>query len=632
MFQKAPTPLAPTDPTVASQSTESSSGYADKRGQIARMISEKMIGRCTVIFDSECDAAWNVQQHSLQRRLAPTNSEKAKADFLESSCKVDPLFQYEHEIEPHQLERFPVCKRWLLEAEKLLDSVVKEFGSESGFLKASTRRRKAQAAAETGRVDGAGPTMAPMTAEELVQSAEAFLRDCIVSGGAEATDALVQRLTIHFSHRKTRSMSVKGCVLNVPLPITLTKVRANSMWWHELGTHFLRNAINEPQRGRTGSSRNRAPSHVPFGAKGGVTGHLARIAQGRDEERDKQKAKKKGKQVKVKTVSIAKGCQMVVVNKATVRVGRSLDSQEAPCGRLEVGEIVDVLEVVNPASQLPCPYVCTKRAVLRETHDFDSEITGHVEEGEGITALEERQWEGRRRIRCKSGWLSVTSADGESVFFTCTASQPRFSFERGGGIYWVSMAATEGRQLLVPLETVGSGAAGGAEGTKGERVSAHLREKEEHTSEEGTAIVNQYMAEADYRMWRPALMYVAAAKAWELGFVGLWEYLGRWVHSDERKWNICSRVKGGLRDTSRLGGFCRDQAYWAGAVRVLRGRHKIDFGLLHSGRINIDEAMTGDGEGPEVEPLEGAVLPPFLGDLDQYRRQLDQIAAANFLS
>ena len=63
--------------------------------------------------------------------------------------------------------------------------------------------------------------------------------------------------------------------------------------------------------------------------------------------------------------------------------------------------------------------------------------------------------------------------------------------------------------------------------------------------------------------------YVAGSKAWELGFVGLWEYLGRWIDSTDRRWSICARVKGGLRDTAKPGGFCRDQAYWAGAVQVV---------------------------------------------------------------
>jgi hypothetical protein len=64
------------------------------------------------VFASEVDADWNVQAHSLQRRLTATNLEEAKAAFLEDPT-VDPVFKYERDIEPHQLERFPVCKRWV---------------------------------------------------------------------------------------------------------------------------------------------------------------------------------------------------------------------------------------------------------------------------------------------------------------------------------------------------------------------------------------------------------------------------------------------------------------------------------------------------------------------------------------
>ena len=149
-------------------------------------------------------------------------------------------------------------------------------------------------------------------------------------------------------------------------------------------------------------------------------------------------------------------------------------------------------------------------------------------------------------------------------------------------------------------------------------------------------MVNQALAEPGYELVRPALLYVAAAKSWELGFSGLWEYLGRWIDSAERRWNICSRVKGGLRDTSKLGGFCRDQAYWAGAVHYLRKRATLDLRLLHMGRINIDDATVAEGSAPESWPsasldVDDYVLPPFLADLDDYKSKLDAIAAANFL-
>ena len=85
---------------------------AGKRGRTAAAAAQKRVGRASVVFASDVDAEWNVQAHSLQRRLTATNMEEAKAAFLEDPT-VDPVFTYEHGIESHQLERFPVCKRWV---------------------------------------------------------------------------------------------------------------------------------------------------------------------------------------------------------------------------------------------------------------------------------------------------------------------------------------------------------------------------------------------------------------------------------------------------------------------------------------------------------------------------------------
>ena len=53
------------------------------------------------------------------------------------------------------------------------------------------------------------PQTEPMTPEELVASCEAFLSSCQVSGGEEGRQRLVEKLNIHFTHRKTRAMSVR---------------------------------------------------------------------------------------------------------------------------------------------------------------------------------------------------------------------------------------------------------------------------------------------------------------------------------------------------------------------------------------------------------------------------------------
>ena len=91
-------------------------------------------------------------------------------------------------------------------------------------------------------------------------------------------------------------------------------------------------------------------------------------------------------------------------------------------------------------------------------------------------------------------------------------NKPRVAFSRGGTQYWVSTASADGKPLLqhkdeavqaqaAASSSAGKGGKGGsskqASGTKGERVAAHIREKEEHTSEEGIAVVNQALAEPD---------------------------------------------------------------------------------------------------------------------------------------
>lgn len=554
----------------------------------------------------------------------------------------------------------------------MLDAIAAEFGSEAAYHKAMTRKRKQAKAAAAGLTVEAMETQ-PMTPEELVSSAEAFLMACQVGGGEEGKQRLVEKLNVHFTHRKTRAMSVRGTTLNVPLPITLSINRAESVWYHELGTHFIRNAINEPVS-RAASLRGvklgTRPRMVPFGAQGGVSTHLERLKKAREVEVPKtlgpkpDKTKSKKKKTKQATDSssdseddaavksgeadgITKGDELVVVNKATVRMAWELESEEADFGRLEVGEVIEVTDVIEPAIQLPCTYVCLKRAAARKAKELTSDLAGHVEEGETVEALEGANTDGRRRIRSKIGWLTVENGE-EAVFFKPVA-KPRVAFSRAGTTYWVSTASADGRPLLVHINQQMSAAGSGsgtkkgrgkglkrAGGTRNERVAAHVREKEEHTSEEGVAVVNQALAEPDMRLVRPALMYVAAAKSWELGFVGLWEYLGRWVDSPEKRWTICSRVKGGLRDTSKVGGFCRDQAYWAGAVHYLRKRNVVDLRLLHMGRINIDEAGVPPNSAPESWPsaaldFDEFAIPSFLADLDDYKAKLDQVAAANYL-
>lgn len=81
----------------------------------------------------------------------------------------------------------------LPEAERLLDAITAEFGSEAAYHKAQTKRRKAKIAAAAGMTPEQMETQ-PMSPEELVASAEDFLRSCQVAGGEEGSQRLIEKL------------------------------------------------------------------------------------------------------------------------------------------------------------------------------------------------------------------------------------------------------------------------------------------------------------------------------------------------------------------------------------------------------------------------------------------------------
>jgi hypothetical protein len=198
-----------------------------------------------------------------QSRLWPSNCDEAKAAFVSGGCAVNPWFEYSYPVASHELGRFAVHTEYLPLAERVLDAVMATYGSEKAY----------RASLETGGEK-------PMTPDELVKSAEEWLRDCKGPYGSK----LLRRLNIHFKKKKPNahaSISVRGATLNVPLPNTMTKTRAKAVWAHELGTHFLRGVVNEPTRknvlaqcGEHG--RLTAGNLVPIGGTAGWEEHRLR--------------------------------------------------------------------------------------------------------------------------------------------------------------------------------------------------------------------------------------------------------------------------------------------------------------------------------------------------------------------
>ncbi len=93
---------------------------------------------------------------------------------------------------------------------------------------------------------------------------------------------------------------------------------------------------------------------------------------------------------------------------------------------------------------------------------------------------------------------------------------------------------------------------------------------------------------------------------------------------------MCLRAKRGLTDTAAPGGFYKDKVYFEGAVEILKQRQHIDWELLFSGKLALEDLSKPEVVAQAVTA--GLKFPPFLRNLPQYLRVLDHIATTNFLA
>jgi hypothetical protein len=116
-----------------------------------------------------------------------------------------------------------------------------------------------------------------------------------------------------------------------------------------------------------------------------------------------------------------------------------------------------------------------------------------------------------------------------------------------------------------------------------------------------------------------ALHYYTAIQANRMDFVGLYRHLERFVSCPVRRWNQCVR--------GRFGAFRRDQAYFVGAVDLLRSRRTINFRELHCAKISLRDYRGLRGQ----IRMNGCIFPPFLHDMQKYGEHLDSVAEQNFV-
>ena len=148
-------------------------------------------------------------------------------------------------------------------------------------------------------------------------------------------------------------------------------------------------------------------------------------------------------------------------------------------------------------------------------------------------------------------------------------------------------------------------------------------------SPEGLACLNTYVHSPCKLLWRAALHYYSAVMANLLSFEDLYKDLEKYIDDGERRWSECLRVKRGFMEQTGPGCFCKDQVYLKGAIQILRERRNLDFRLLYSGKLCLEDI-------PRMKSLvridlDKVQLPYFIqDDPEDYMRELDEIERVNF--
>ncbi|XP_048769630.2 microtubule-associated tyrosine carboxypeptidase-like isoform X3 [Ostrea edulis] len=151
---------------------------------------------------------------------------------------------------------------------------------------------------------------------------------------------------------------------------------------------------------------------------------------------------------------------------------------------------------------------------------------------------------------------------------------------------------------------------------------------EQLRTEEGLACINTVLNAKVRYLWSSALQYYAACKSAEMTFKQLFDHLTVFVKSPDHRWRLCMRIKRGLIDPNDLGGYGKDQCYFEGAVEILRNIDNIDFQVLMSGKMCVDEMSRCK----RLARQDCLRMPAFMKNETKYKKNLKAIANLNGLN
>ena len=149
-------------------------------------------------------------------------------------------------------------------------------------------------------------------------------------------------------------------------------------------------------------------------------------------------------------------------------------------------------------------------------------------------------------------------------------------------------------------------------------------------TEEGLAVLHQYLALPHKYLRMEAVRYLSTYKASKMSFSQLYKEMENYIDNRERRWNMCLRAKRGIRDTSIPGCFTKDQLYLQGSLKVLQWlrTHEYNITELYFGKISIDDVAKAAALNPEYKPQ----LPAFfVENRKKYQEMIEEVWHTNNL-
>ena len=108
-------------------------------------------------------------------------------------------------------------------------------------------------------------------------------------------------------------------------------------------------------------------------------------------------------------------------------------------------------------------------------------------------------------------------------------------------------------------------------------------------------------------------------------FEQIYNHMAAYVEIPDERWKLVTRVKRGISDPHAVGGYSRDQSYFEGAIDILQNLYDVDFNLLMSGKICLDELERIK----RLSRVNAIKLPKFFQNMKKYKESLRKIGIAN---